>query len=227
MANGRTGSEITREQNTVNRGSGGNTVNRGSGGNRDRGGPFNPGFIGRPPTSTPTPGDTGFNVDPELESRIRELSEMLFSLGQDDFQVGQAGEAGTDLLNIGLGKTVDPRFANIRRRTLGSQGEFLSRRGLGGSSAAANQLARTEEGLGIQEIGFQNQALDRSAGFLNLRNQLFGDFLSSKTAGVETLSLIDQLKIAATAAENAGESGGDGSSGSDGPLSGLLSSLRI
>lgn len=175
------------------------------------------------------------NVNPQLVDRINELSDQLFGLGRSDFDAISAeqqasiadplGEAARQQLSFGLGQTTDPRFEAIRRRTLGSQGEFLRRRGLAGSSAAANQLSRVEGQLGAQEMGFQNQALGQAQSLFGQqlgtigtgiasRNQQLQDYLGARASGVETLALLDQLRIAETAAENAGKDFSDSGGGS-------------
>jgi hypothetical protein len=82
-------------------------------------------------------------------------------------------------LAFGTGQTTDPRFELLRRRQLQSQGEFLRRRGLSGSSAAANQLARTEEGIALQELAAQNQALQLGAALTGQQTGILGQQLGA------------------------------------------------
>jgi hypothetical protein len=137
------------------------------------------------------------------------------------------GGAAQNLFDIGLGNTTDPRFAALRGQTLQEQGSFLNRSGLGGSSAAANQLARVSSGLNTQEMGFRSDALSNASALAGQTSNLLGQGISGRTAGIETMSLPIQLRIAMEAAQNAGKSTSDSGGGSDGLLSGLFRGLGI
>jgi hypothetical protein len=174
-------------------------------------------------------------------SGYRSNVENLLGIG------GQVGAIGQQFQDIGMGGA-DPRFAAFRdaqMAQLGSQeaaaqqreSTFFGRRGLGGSSAALNQAGKTqagfdqrrtalEAGLGMQQMGRQDQALMQAAGLfgqqagiqsegtqlgfnidtgiINAANQAQLLGLESKAAGIETASLPTQLDIAALAAANAG-----------------------
>jgi hypothetical protein len=184
-----------------------------------------------------------------LSGRLGGISERL------EPSIGRLGQASEQQLAVGLGEVQDPLEALTRQRTLGSQGEFLSRRGLSGSSAAANQLARTEErlafnalqnrraslgigaqlagqragllgqqqgiigqqagiagqraGLVAQQTGLTGQELGVTQAGIQSRNLAQRERLGTLTAGLETMSAIDQLRIAGLAAQNAGAGGDD------------------
>jgi hypothetical protein len=182
------------------------------------------------------------SISPELIEAINEAAERF---GAARFE-GLRGRGGVpslnpairQLLGFGTGRREDPRFEAQRaaqlsslergqRQQRASQSEFLSRRGIGQSSAAAlNEARRLEESLagqrqtttaqlGMQEFGAQQAALAQGAnlatteqglqlGGIQSRNLAQQANLAALAASIETLSLPDQLRIAEIAAKNAG-----------------------
>ena len=117
---------------------------------------------------------------------VSERGNMLSAAGTaSGLELGGRELAATDRANI-LGASAD--FANL---------------GVGAYQAAGNQFTYATDALGVQSQladAVQSRALERVAS-TNEAEQLR---LASITAGIETMSLPYQLKIAQTAAENAG-----------------------
>jgi hypothetical protein len=124
----------------------------------------------------------------------------------------QAGIAGRQLLESGLGTGIDPRFEAFRQSQLGllqtqqqqqraRQSEFFTRRGIAGSSAQLNQQQQL-----AQQFGQQQQQISSQLGLQGLAQQRqdVEQGLEALAAQIETLSIPEQLRIAELAAEKAG-----------------------
>jgi len=138
----------------------------------------------------------------------------------DDFQ----GIAGT---YEGISQGADPRFQEFqdaqfalmdsnRRQQLGETGQYFSRRGLGGTSAELNAMNRLNAGfgmqrqqlgaqLGMQQLGRQDTALGQQAGMLGMANQARQAEMEAITAGLQNLTIHEQIAIMRLAAQNAGD----------------------
>jgi len=172
-------------------------------------------------------------------------------LNNETFAGIQQGVSGLGAQLAGLQHTqaniaggADPRFEAYKTAQLqqlaadqqaqqARQSEFFSRRGLGGSSAALNQMNRLETGfgqqkqnlaatIGMQQLGRQDQALlnqqnilGQRAGLAQLMGGLEETRLGQVTAGLENLTIGEQLAIARLAAENAGQNVGGSGGGTD------------
>lgn len=127
---------------------------------------------------------------------------------------------------------------NANRR-LGQTQRYFTRRGAGtGSAAEINTLNRAKSdisrertslssNLGLQEFNAQNQAIGRAANLSGIEQGLQSNVIESKNraiegnlasikAAIEGLSIPEQLRIAQTAAENAGTTSGGGGGGGGG-----------
>ena len=209
-----------------------------------------------PGTTPPTVGQPGlaeFFKQLGLSNSQFLNNPMFQQLQQGLFGANGQGGLGGDL--AGLQKTQfdiasgkdggDPRFEAFKQSQLqqlasdqqgqqARQGEFFSRRGLGGSSAALNQQNKLSSSfgqqsqnlasqIGMQQLGRQDQALlnqqnivGQRAGLTQLGAGLEEQRLGQVTAGLENLTIGEQLSIGRLAAENAGKSpGGDSGGGFD------------
>ena len=129
----------------------------------------------------------------------------------------------------------DPRFAafqegqfNVLDRNqqgqVGAASELFERRGTGGSTASLNAQNRIRGDfdaqrqalsgqLGLQQLGRQDQFLAGQGDLFAAQNTATEQQLGAITAGLENLTIEEQLNILGVAASNAGDEGGDGGGG--------------
>ena len=101
----------------------------------------------------------------------------------------------------GFAQGIDPVLSAQRDRALNLSRQQLARRGLGGSSIAANEGARINQ-------GFVEQGLAQRRGDLGAQAGLLGQQAGLAEQGLNLELALPAISTAQTAAENAGQGGG-------------------